>query len=708
MQADAPQIAAPGPLGAERNTSLQANGSITSHTTSPLSSALAPDSSSEPPAPSPMLNDSPVPASGVLDSYQGTKQFLLQLLTASVETGHAGGLRGWSNTTELCNWTHVSCRGSSVAVDLSGLGLIGTLPEASVAATSLVALNLSHNRFDSSLPASWAALLPSLQSLDLSQNAITGVLPREWSGATGFLNLSELHLNRMNLSGGLPESWNQPLQTLSLSDNELEGTLPGSWSTSTSLAALRVLRLASNRLTGSLPAAWGTGCSGLVAMQDLKELDVAFNQLTGSIPSYKWQNLQRFYLNNNTLCGALPPNLLNKLYVRSALTWMNDTQLTRTDLLLPSSDPPAFASCPNTTAQAANISCPAYAVSPNSGQVASSSGGSSTNVGAIAGGVVGGVVGAVLIILLAVFLTRRRAHPDPSQNKASAMLLAEANSRSSGQSAEQEQHEKFEHVRDWLGGSATPRAGEVLDTGGSAGPVNKAVLDNNTNVAVKYMADFGVPEEQMHKFSGAMSRTCRCRHRHVVQLLGAWLGEDISYLVMEHVQGSSLADLFDGPAEDTQTLKWYNRGKDVAIQMIKGLRYLHHRKVKHGSLKASNVLIDSGGTVKISGAGLPRPPANLDPAQEAGLPSLASYLAPEAISGANKVTTKADVFAAGAVMWQLITGEPQPADGVRRRPLVPEECPEYILALIDRCLAPMPEDRPNIQEVLVVLQLPEG
>lgn len=38
------------------------------------------------------------------------------------------------------------------------------------------------------------------------------------------------------------------------------------------------------------------------------------------------------------------------------------------------------------------------------------------------------------------------------------------------------------------------------------------------------------------------------------------------------------------------------------------------------------------------------------------------------IAGANKTTTKADVFAAGAIMWQLATGEQQPNDGVRRRP----------------------------------------
>lgn len=153
-----------------------------------------------------------------------------------------------------CQWRGVSCgtrgrgRGRVVALDLPGLGLLGTLSPALANLTHLRRLHLPANRLQGALPPELGRL-HELSHLNLSDNAIGGRLPPSLSRC-------------------------RRLKSVLLHTNKLHEEIPPELFVS--LRNLEVLNLGQNRLTGSIP-------SGIGSLVNLKLLVLEFNNLTGEI-----------------------------------------------------------------------------------------------------------------------------------------------------------------------------------------------------------------------------------------------------------------------------------------------------------------------------------------------------------------------------------------------------------------------------------------
>lgn len=155
----------------------------------------------------------------------------------------AGGQGPWPGVT--CNTA-----GQVTALNLTGLGLEGTLPAALAGLTALAALDLSANKFRGALPAAWLqqGALPQLAVARLGDNLLGGSLP------PGLLSLAatNLSLGGNAFTGQLPANWSSPtLLELDMGNNNLTGTLPPAWGAS--LPALAALRLEGNSLEGLFP-----------------------------------------------------------------------------------------------------------------------------------------------------------------------------------------------------------------------------------------------------------------------------------------------------------------------------------------------------------------------------------------------------------------------------------------------------------------------
>lgn len=129
---------------------------------------------------------------------------------------------------------------------------------------------------------------------------------RNWKGVTvADGRVTELRLDKMDLSGELPESLEFPtsLKYLDLSHNEFTHVIPADIANLTSLAYLDLSR---NQLIGSIPAALGN-------LTNLQHLNLRGNELIGSIPVElaNLTNLQHLDLSHNRLHGPLPPELAN-------------------------------------------------------------------------------------------------------------------------------------------------------------------------------------------------------------------------------------------------------------------------------------------------------------------------------------------------------------------------------------------------------------
>jgi serine/threonine-protein kinase len=124
---------------------------------------------------------------------------------------------------------------------------------------------------------------------------------------------------------------------------------------------------------------------------------------------------------------------------------------------------------------------------------------------------------------------------------------------------------------------------------------------------------------------------------------------DLTYIAMEFVQGSSLRDYFNGGA--------HFREHDIVsimVQLLDGLQHAHEQGVWHRDIKPANLIIMDTGRLKIADFGI----AKVDSAQltQTGLVmGSPGYMAPEQYAG-GAVDWRADLFAAGVVMYQLLTG----------------------------------------------------
>lgn len=147
----------------------------------------------------------------------------------------------------------------------------------------------------------------------------------------------------------------------------------------------------------------------------------------------------------------------------------------------------------------------------------------------------------------------------------------------------------------------------------------------------------------------------------------------------------------------------------VLLPVSAALTELHTRGVVHGDLSTGNVVFQLDGMPLLADLGASRIAG--DPAGDPrGTGAASGMVAPEVIEGFAP-TPEADVYALGALAWQCLVGAP-PGPGFAREPLahLSPDLPADLVAMVERALAPQPEDRPDADELgaaLVAAARPE-
>jgi eukaryotic-like serine/threonine-protein kinase len=169
------------------------------------------------------------------------------------------------------------------------------------------------------------------------------------------------------------------------------------------------------------------------------------------------------------------------------------------------------------------------------------------------------------------------------------------------------------------------------------------------------------------------------------------------YLVMELVDGSSLADVLAGGLLDAA------RTMDVLAQAAAGLQAAHAKGLVHRDIKPGNLLLASIGTVKITGWGSSHAIGSVPGTATGIVTGTAEYLAPERIAGA-QAAPASDLYALGVVAYECLTGAPpfvgDPPDVARAHrdhpvPPLPGSVPADVSALVMRLVAKDPAGRPG-------------
>ncbi|XP_057503391.1 probable LRR receptor-like serine/threonine-protein kinase At3g47570 isoform X3 [Actinidia eriantha] len=246
-----------------------------------------------------------------------TDQSALLAFKAHITSDPSGVLaKNWSTTASVCHWIGVSCgdlQQRVIALNLSHMGLTGTLSPHLGNLSFLALLGLSFNHFHGQIPEDLGSL-HQLEGIYLGYNNFSGDVP-SWIG--NFSNLKLLDLKYNQLTGSIPYAiFNMSsLQRVDLTSNGLYGSLPEDMCDHVS--KLEGLFLSLNRLYGRIP-------SSLYKCRDLQYLSLSFNNFNGSIPREigNLTMLKELYIGNNDLKGALPEEIgklnLEKLSIQEA------------------------------------------------------------------------------------------------------------------------------------------------------------------------------------------------------------------------------------------------------------------------------------------------------------------------------------------------------------------------------------------------------
>jgi serine/threonine protein kinase len=220
-------------------------------------------------------------------------------------------------------------------------------------------------------------------------------------------------------------------------------------------------------------------------------------------------------------------------------------------------------------------------------------------------------------------------------------------------------------------------------------------------VAIKVLAEhLGGNPAFRDRFLREARLAARLSHPNVVQVFDAGEEGGRPFIVMEYVEGESLADALErerrlDPAHVV----------DLALQVCGGLEHAHAAGLVHRDIKPGNLLVRADGVVKVADFGIARAAETTKLTQIGSVLGTAAYLSPEQAAG-EEVTAATDIYSLGCVLYEALTGRTpyvfqnlaelavkheQPIAPVRE---LAGDVPEALEAAVMRCLARNPAYRP--------------
>ncbi|XP_024959141.1 serine/threonine-protein kinase STY13-like [Cynara cardunculus var. scolymus] len=240
---------------------------------------------------------------------------------------------------------------------------------------------------------------------------------------------------------------------------------------------------------------------------------------------------------------------------------------------------------------------------------------------------------------------------------------------------------------------------------------------NNEDVAIKLLEK---PEDDVERanlmeqqFQQEVMMLARLKHPNIVRFIGACYKPIVWCIVTEYAKGGSVRQFLN---------RRHNRSSvplklavKQALDVARGMEYVHGLGLIHRDLKSDNLLIASDRSIKIADFGV----ARIEVQTEGMTPEMGTYrwMAPEMIQH-RSYTQKVDVYSFGIVLWELITGmlpfqnltDVQAAFAVVNkgiRPTIPDDCLPVLSEIMTRCWDGDPNVRPTFTDVVKMLEKAE-
>ena len=247
-------------------------------------------------------------------------------------------------------------------------------------------------------------------------------------------------------------------------------------------------------------------------------------------------------------------------------------------------------------------------------------------------------------------------------------------------------------------------------------------------VALKILqSDFFEDKDKLDRFYREARTAARISHPNVMGIhdIGSAPveegGQELSYIVMEYIEGMSLKDYLSKPGITMADLL------RVEEKVARGLAEAHKLSIVHRDIKADNIIINADGEPKILDFGLAKPVAapmketgestatiSQELTQEGKIVGTVTYMSPEQARG-GQVDSRSDIFSFGVVMYKMFTGQypfegpdrvstiakilESPHEPIRRKE---KTLPSELERIVDKCLQKDPDYRYQDTRDLVV------
>jgi WD40 repeat protein/serine/threonine protein kinase len=247
---------------------------------------------------------------------------------------------------------------------------------------------------------------------------------------------------------------------------------------------------------------------------------------------------------------------------------------------------------------------------------------------------------------------------------------------------------------------------EILTTlgRGGMGVVYKArQVKLNRVVALKMiLAGEHAGTDQLERFRIEREAVARLQHPNVVQIYEVGEQDGLPFFSLEYVDGGSLAQKLGGRPQPPR------QAAQLVQVLAQAVYAAHQHDIVHRDLKPANVLLTREGIPKITDFGLAkRLDSHTHHTQSGAILGTPSYMAPEQADGkTTRVGPAADIYALGAILYELLTGQPPfqadtPLDTIlqvlEQEPIPPRmvqrKTPRDLEVICLKCLQKTPENR---------------
>ena len=172
-------------------------------------------------------------------------------------------------------------------------------------------------------------------------------------------------------------------------------------------------------------------------------------------------------------------------------------------------------------------------------------------------------------------------------------------------------------------------------------------------VVIKEMAaGLVTTKNEIKRFENEAQAGASLSHDNIIRIYDFGEEKGSFYIAMEYVDGSDLDQLLQDEKFPREI------GMMILHQALRGLAYAHEKGVVHRDVKAANILVGNGGAVKVVDFGLAYAGAHSAQLTSTGaIVGTPVYMSPELVNGEVSKDPRMDIWAAGVILYRLITGE---------------------------------------------------